>query len=1082
MESRREISEFTQPSLAMTERRFFRWEILTSICSVCLTFQALSQTVPGFDVTHYATVTDPIYLSFSPDGTLFAGRDASGSDGNSGTAVPVHRISPGGLSVAEYGPAIEDPDGVFYDATGAFSGTAGSVLVASGTSAGGIIQAIQPDLTLTTVLPANATYGNPDQMRLDHTGRLLFLTHSGTSGIWALPPGEPPTHLATLPGGAWPVGIAVDPENRIYAAGNDGVIRLYDSDGSLLDGNVASGLTSARIALAAGGAFGTNLWMAVEDGRLLTLDPGTGELVQRGDGFTNAKELVFGPDGGLYVSEFENDRVLRITPACVPVPTGVVGWWRGEADALDSAGTNHGTLVNGASFTNGIVGQSFHLDGVDDYVDVGALDGLRGADEITVMAWVKKGHGNDSFGGIIGQWNNSPDTNNRFLLYNGESASMHRGSFVLQFDDGTRGVIRGTSVFPVSEWTHVAAVWRGSDGFMGLYKNGVLENVSTQGVGRVLSSVAAPTAKVGEWGVVRDQLYKWPGQIDELLVSNRALGEEEIGAIVAANSVGFCDECTPIPSGIVSWWRGEGNAVDSVSTNHGTVLNGAGFTNAMVGRGFSLDGVDDGVEFPGVPFGDLPSFGVWIQTEQPGRVIVDGGAGTLGYQTWRLALDAQGHPVYQHARNGTGGYVQIVGPSAVADGTFHYLCVTTDQETKTLKLYVDGVEVSTHTETDPAFLSWAFAEAGASWLGKGDANGLPAQAPFEGVLDEAELYDRPLTADEIASIYLASSAGKCVPDCTFAYLANVFPGRPVRVATVSTNKAGLCDELPLDFVNSTVYETLRNELLDPARFGTNGTVDRPVELLPPVDTITDEALISADLVLLQGGKYSAAEKDALRRFANCGGGIVAFNNGAAVALEGIVGATAGDFTGSAQAMVTTSDSPVTSGPFGQVALNTILSTGFAGSFASDGLGENGTPFMSNDAGVLGATFTVGAGRVAAFCDEELFINPPSISGCFAAHLNASSTTLFLNAVAHVLPRSEVVGPIGPLNIRREGDLVVVEWPLDCVGCVLEETDQLGPNALWLPSGLQPQEVNDLYRVSLMATNAQRFYRLSVPSE
>ena len=49
-----------------------------------------------------------------------------------------------------------------------------------------------------------------------------------------------------------------------------------------------------------------------------------------------------------------------------PIP-GLVAWWRADGDALDSAGTNYGTLTNGASFGPGKNGQAFALDGTNDF-------------------------------------------------------------------------------------------------------------------------------------------------------------------------------------------------------------------------------------------------------------------------------------------------------------------------------------------------------------------------------------------------------------------------------------------------------------------------------------------------------------------------------------------------------------------------------------------------------------------------------------------------------------------------------------------------------------------------------------------
>jgi hypothetical protein len=69
-------------------------------------------------------------------------------------------------------------------------------------------------------------------------------------------------------------------------------------------------------------------------------------------------------------------------------PDGVVALWRGEGDAQDNIGENHGSLAGGASFTNGIEEQCFAFDGVSGYVELtntGDMD--FGTNNFTVCAW-----------------------------------------------------------------------------------------------------------------------------------------------------------------------------------------------------------------------------------------------------------------------------------------------------------------------------------------------------------------------------------------------------------------------------------------------------------------------------------------------------------------------------------------------------------------------------------------------------------------------------------------------------------------------------------------------------------------------
>jgi len=231
-----------------------------------------------------------------------------------------------------------------------------------------------------------------------------------------------------------------------------------------------------------------------------------------------------------------------IAQTCVHPPTGAVGWWSGDGIANDLVDGNHGSLQNGATFTVGIVGQSFNLDGVDDYVDIGQLPQLQGAQEITVMGWINK-FNSGTWPAFISKWDTTPYTrNNVFILGSGDYNYTNMGLFALNFADNTGAVVGGNSLIPTNEWVHIAATWRSSDGYMAIYKNGVLDNSAIAGVGKKLKYHTAYTAKIGEWGVVRDARYKLNGSIDEVAIFNRALSASEIQAVFNAGSAGMCKQ------------------------------------------------------------------------------------------------------------------------------------------------------------------------------------------------------------------------------------------------------------------------------------------------------------------------------------------------------------------------------------------------------------------------------------------------------------------------------------------------------------------------------------------------------------
>src|SRR5437016_3612018 len=59
--------------------------------------------------------------------------------------------------------------------------------------------------------------------------------------------------------------------------------------------------------------------------------------------------------------------------------------------------------------------------------------------------------------------------------------------------------------------------------------------------------------------------------------------------------------CVATPPGLISWWRGEENANDSIGMNNGVLLGNVAFTNGMVGQGFLLNGDGAYIRIPHSP-------------------------------------------------------------------------------------------------------------------------------------------------------------------------------------------------------------------------------------------------------------------------------------------------------------------------------------------------------------------------------------------------------------------------------------------------------------------------------------------------
>jgi Concanavalin A-like lectin/glucanases superfamily/PKD domain len=209
-----------------------------------------------------------------------------------------------------------------------------------------------------------------------------------------------------------------------------------------------------------------------------------------------------------------------VAQTCTPPPTDLAGWWPGDGNANDIQGANNGTLMNGATFATGEVGEAFSFDGVDDYVSVPGTWG--GGPEATIDAWVQTTATTDDFQAIV--------------------SSTELGEFVhLQLFDAGNIVAYtdGGSVFmpivlqtPTDVYRHIAFSIKSGDSR--LYVDGQLVGLNT-----LTFTTITPTSnlRIGS-GFLGGRFFE--GAIDEVEIFDRALSASEIQAIFDAGAAGKC--------------------------------------------------------------------------------------------------------------------------------------------------------------------------------------------------------------------------------------------------------------------------------------------------------------------------------------------------------------------------------------------------------------------------------------------------------------------------------------------------------------------------------------------------------------
>jgi len=213
--------------------------------------------------------------------------------------------------------------------------------------------------------------------------------------------------------------------------------------------------------------------------------------------------------------------------------------------------------------------------------------------------------------------------------------------------------------------------------------------------------------------------------------------------------------------GLIGLWSGEGNAVDTVAGNNGS-LRHVRFTDGVVRQAFSFapDQFPYGT-YTGVQISDRPAYVLtkaltiegWIRPRGNGYMIFFRGDHRPGLDPYSLSLDGQ--------MNLTFGVCAEDGASAsvktpVGLGAWIHVAGVLDDSSGTLSLYTNGV-LAAQVETHIHPMGELIPEM-TPGIGIGNVNDGGNNFPFNGEIDEIGLYNRALSADEIHALYDEHSA------------------------------------------------------------------------------------------------------------------------------------------------------------------------------------------------------------------------------------------------------------------------------------------------------------------------------------
>jgi hypothetical protein len=271
--------------------------------------------------------------------------------------------------------------------------------------------------------------------------------------------------------------------------------------------------------------------------------------------------------------------------------------------------------------------------------------------------------------------------------------------------------------------------------------------------------------------------------------------------------------CTPPPSGLVGWWSGDGHANDIAGNNNGTIVGNVGFAAGEVAQAFSFPNAGSFAEY--VDVGNAPSLQVssgdftvdaWIYPtaicdEFPGagcssRGIIGKMATAPNLDGWRFFLEG---PKLTFNAGGqtfnTGTHAELPNFS-VSVGSWSFVAVV--KRGTNIELYKNPGALFSSTPINVFYDS----NSAPMWIGSDPSEG----NTFSGLIDEVEVFNRALSADELRAIYSAGSAGKC------KFLSISIEIKPPAAAPVPMNlrSAGV---VPVAILSTTTFDATQ---VDPA--------------------------------------------------------------------------------------------------------------------------------------------------------------------------------------------------------------------------------------------------------------------------
>ena len=436
----------------------------------------------------------------------------------------------------------------------------------------------------------------------------------------------------------------------------------------------------------------------------------------------------------------------------------LVGYWSlneasGYTVADGSCYGSDGEIMSGTTAVIGPAESARAFDGTNDFIQIPNNTGIDGVgSNITISAWVKINHASASAYIISKPWDEI-STGYQYSLF--WDTTTNRIDF--QFSEAS-GVGHTTASFIApgnNVWSHIAVTYNGVN--IKGYLNGQLVNTTAE-----THTIAARGTPLYFGDYDATNTYSLTGSIDEVRIYKRALTQNEIIALYANALPSSSGDTT---TGLVSRWKFDEtsgtSAADSAGTNTATTANGPTWTTSGFDNGaLSFDGVNDYAYAADSASLDVTqiTMSAWVYktvADAVGwRTVMSRQSGAGVNDNVILGYDPNAEDYYTCGIRTSNGQVDVTSDQASTTDVNTWVHLACTYDGSQIILYKNGINIGSAGQTGDIL-----AETKPFVIG-GNNNGGPFSPDeyFPGRIDDARLYSRALSADDVRTLITGGSA------------------------------------------------------------------------------------------------------------------------------------------------------------------------------------------------------------------------------------------------------------------------------------------------------------------------------------